>query len=152
MTDQHRVLEVEGHTTSTAHRLTHYDGVCANIHGHNMEWNATLEVEVPNDEAQMAEDFKDISDVFDKYDHAVLLNERDPLLNALQEAGGKSLVDEVLGDYYLFEGDPTTELVSKVVADELVDSFENVKRAEVTMKETAKYAMTATSSSDLDHA
>lgn len=141
----HRVLEVEGHTTSTAHRLMHYDGACANIHGHNIEWNCTLEVCVPNDETQMAEDFKDISDVFDQYDHAILLNERDPLLDALQKQGGKSLVDSVLGDYYLFEGDPTTELVSKVVADEMVDSFENVKNAKVTVKETAKYAMSASS-------
>jgi 6-pyruvoyltetrahydropterin/6-carboxytetrahydropterin synthase len=143
MTINIRTLEVEGHTTSTAHRLMHYEGACANIHGHNIEWDCTLTVEVPDDETQMAEDFKHISDVFDKYDHALLLNENDPLLDALQKADEESLVDEVLGDYYLFEGDPTTELVSGVVADELVDSFENVHRAEVTMKETSKYAMSA---------
>ncbi|AGM11934.1 QueD [Haloarcula californiae tailed virus 1] len=143
MTDNTRTLEVEGHTTSTAHRLMHYDGACNNIHGHNIEWNAKLQVCVPNEEHQMAEDFKDISDVFDRYDHAVLLNENDPLVQALVEELGKSAVGELLGEYYLFDGDPTTELVSKVVAQELVDEFDNVRRAKVQMKETAKYAMSA---------
>ncbi|UBF23059.1 6-pyruvoyl tetrahydropterin synthase QueD [Haloarcula virus HCTV-16] len=143
MTDNTRTLEVEGHTTSTAHRLMHYDGACNNIHGHNIEWNAKLQVSVPNEEHQMAEDFKDISDVFDRYDHAVLLNENDPLVQALVEELGKSAVGELLGEYYLFDGDPTTELVSKVVAQELVDEFDNVRRAKVQMKETAKYAMSA---------
>ncbi|AGC34445.1 6-pyruvoyl tetrahydropterin synthase QueD [Haloarcula virus HVTV-2] len=136
-----RTLEVEGHSTSTAHRLMHYDGACNNIHGHNMEWNARLKVRVPNEEHQMAVDFKDVSGVFDKYDHAILLNNDDPLLRALEEQGGTSLVTEVLGEVYTFDGDPTTELVSQVVAQELVDTFENVDRARVEIKETQKYAM-----------
>lgn len=145
MTGSHRVLEVEGHTTSTAHRLVHYDGACSNIHGHNIEWNCTLEVRVPDEEHQMAEDFKDISDVFEKYDHAILLNKNDPLVTELRQSGGDDLLERMLGEYYLFDGDPTTELVSEVVAQTLVGSFENVKRAEVEMKETSKYSMTASS-------
>lgn len=143
MTNNIRTLEVEGHTTSTAHRLMHYDGACNNIHGHNMEWNAKLKVRVPNEDHQMAEDFKDISDVFDKYDHAILLNNDDPLLRALEDAGGTSLATEVLGEVYTFGGDPTTELVSQVVAQELVDTFENVERARVQINETSKYGMSA---------
>ncbi|AGM11684.1 QueD [Halovirus HCTV-5] len=143
MSNNIRTLEVEGHTTSTAHRLMHYDGACNNIHGHNMEWNARLKVRVPNEEHQMAEDFKDISDVFDQYDHAILLNNDDPLLEALQDFGGSALVTDVLGEVYTFDGDPTTELVSQVVAQQLVDTFENVERARVQIKETAKYAMSA---------
>jgi 6-pyruvoyl-tetrahydropterin synthase len=143
MTNNIRTLEVEGHTTSTAHRLMHYDGACNNVHGHNMEWNAKLKVRVPNEDHQMAEDFKDISDVFDKYDHAILLNNEDPLLSALEEAGGTALATEVLGEIYTFDGDPTTELVSQVVAQELVDTFENVERARVQIKETSKYGMSA---------
>jgi len=143
MTNNIRTLEVEGHTTSTAHRLMHYDGACNNVHGHNMEWNAKLKVRVPNEDHQMAEDFKDISDVFDKYDHAILLNNEDSLLSALEEAGGTALATEVLGEIYTFDGDPTTELVSQVVAQELVDTFENVERARVQINETSKYGMSA---------
>lgn len=143
MTNNIRTLKVEGHTTSTAHRLMHYDGACNNVHGHNMEWNAKLKVRVPNEDHQMAEDFKDISDVFDKYDHAILLNNDDPLLRALEDAGGTSLATEVLGEVYTFGGDPTTELVSQVVAQELVDTFENVERARVQINETDKYGMSA---------
>ena len=61
-----RTLEVE-RSTSTAHRLDEYDGVCANIHGHNFEWEVTLEVSMENTgEDNMPLDFKDVADLLDR--------------------------------------------------------------------------------------
>lgn len=128
-----RTLDVRGHTTSTAHRLLHYDGVCNAVHGHNMEWNVTLTVSVPDEDHQMALDFKDVSDILDRFDHAIILNEDDPLTEH----------EELLGDVVIVEGDPTCENISQLVADQFKEEFENVLAAEVEMAETEKYAMSA---------
>lgn len=132
-----RTLTVEGHSTSTAHRLLHYDGACNNVHGHNMVWNVELKVTVPDDEHNMALDFKDVSGLLDDYDHAIILNEDDPLVNAPDG------VVDLLGDVILTEGDPTCERVGQDVAERFVDEFDNVLYAEVTMYETDKYGMAA---------
>jgi len=133
-----RTLRVRGHTTSTAHRLMHYDGACNNVHGHNMEWNVTLTVIVPDEEHQMALDFKDVSDVLDEYDHAILLNENDPLA----EHG------DLLGETITVGGDPTCENIGQMVADRYLEEFENVLASDVEMAETGKYAMSATGERD----
>lgn len=137
-----RTLRVRGHTTSTAHRLMHYDGACNNVHGHNMEWNVTLTVIVPDEEHQMALDFKDVSDVLDEYDHAIVLNEDDPLVTAPDG------VRDLLGDVITVEGDPTCENISQHVADRYLEEFENVLASDVEMAETGKYAMSATGERD----
>jgi len=138
MSNNVRTLNVRGHTTSTAHRLMHYGGACNNVHGHNMEWNVTLTVRVPDEDHQMALDFKDVSDQLDVFDHAIILNEDDPLAEHA----------ELLGDVITVEGDPTCENIGQMVADRYMDRFENVMAAEVEMAETGKYAMTATGRGD----
>lgn len=131
--DGTRTLNVRGHTTSTAHRLIHYDGACGNVHGHNMEWNVELLVRVPEEEHQMALDFKDVSDRLDVFDHAIILNEDDPLAEHA----------DALGEVITVEGDPTCENLTRRVADRYIDEFENVLKAEVEMAETGKYAMSS---------
>jgi len=121
--------------TSTGHRLYHYDGVCGNVHGHNLEWDVELTIDMSDTGADnMPLDFKEVSDRIDETDHAVLLNENDPLT----EHSG------LLGEVLTFDSDPTTELVSQWMADRLVSDISAVLSAEVTVKETQKYGMTAT--------
>lgn len=144
-----RTLNVRGHTTSTAHRLVHYPGACSNVHGHNMEWNITLQVEVPDEDHQMAVDFKDVSNLVDVYDHAILLNKDDPLVDAFEHDEderfpvGSVFHTDLLGDVVLFEGDPTCENITDFVAEKYVQEFENVKFADVEMAETDKYSMSS---------
>lgn len=140
-----RTLEVE-RSTSTAHRLKHYDGACTNVHGHNMEWEVEVEVSMEGvGEDNMPLDFKDVSDLIDETDHAVLLNEDDPLVPGSLVPGGEAeryFVD-ALGDCILFEGDPTCEMVSKWMARRLVEEVEAAIHAEVTLWETSKYSITS---------
>lgn len=134
-----RTLTVE-RSTSTAHRLRYYDGVCGNVHGHNLQWDLELVVSMEGvGESNMPLDFKDVSDLIDQYDHATLLNEDDTLLDQ-----GIDWAESYLGEVITFESDPTCELVAQVVADNLVAELDCVLHATVTLSETAKYSMTAT--------
>jgi len=134
-----RTLTVE-RSTSTAHRLRHYEGVCGNIHGHNMKWDLELVVSMDGVGASnMPLDFKDVSDIIDQYDHAVLLNEDDVLLDQ-----GREWAESYLGEVITFESDPTCELVAQIVAEDLVADLAAVRHATVTLSETEKYGMTAT--------
>lgn len=131
-----RTLTVD-HTTSTAHRLSEYDGACNHVHGHNMRWEVELTVMVPPGDEAMAVDFKDVSGLLDQYDHAILLHKDDELVEAL---GGN--LKDIVGDFHLFRRDPTTEHLSKKVAREFIAAFDEVKDAKVTIYETDKYGMT----------
>lgn len=136
-----RDLEVEM-STSTAHRLVNYPGICHNLHGHNLTWEIYLEQEVEMDgEENIGVDFKDVSDTIDELDHAALLNYEDPLVP--DGLSGRYATIPAVGDVVLFEGDPTVELLTVYMAKELVNRFQPVTYAEVTCYETDKYGMTA---------
>lgn len=148
-----RTLTVD-RSTATAHRLVEYDGVCSFIHGHNMDWEVELEVSMEDvGSDNMPLDFKDVSSLIDEYDHAVVLNTEDPLVEKCDilsdnEDGkpevGKVFTDEILGDTILYDSDPTCELLAQDVADKLTE-LEHVIRAKVTVYETDKYGMSAKS-------
>lgn len=131
-----RKLEVE-RSTSTAHRLKEYDGACACVHGHNMKWEIILTVSMEDvGSDNMPLDFKEVSNMVDETDHAILLNDDDPLL-------GREGMEQLLGDLITFDGDPTCELISEWMAERFVDEIPSVLDAEVTIYETDKYGMTA---------
>ncbi len=135
-----RTLTVE-RSTSTAHRLTHYDGACSNVHGHNMDWELEVEVSMEGvGDDNMPLDFKDLSDLIDETDHAILLNEDDPLL---EDQAQRNLAEGALGDVMVFESDPTCELISQWMAKRIVKKIESVLWVQVTIYETDKYGMTA---------
>ena len=90
-----------------AHRLMHHTGRCANIHGHNYVVRVKV-VRLPgeaDEETGMVADFSEVRDilsrVFDPYDHSIILNEKDPILEKVRE----------LGDFRIhsFPGEPTAE-------------------------------------------
>lgn len=142
MSDPTRSLNVT-RSTSTAHRLVEYDGACSNVHGHNFDWDVTLQVSMEKTGSDnMPLDFKDVADLLDETDHAILLNEKDALVRSFADVGA---VEEILGDVLLFEGDPTCELVSQWMADRFIEEFDCVRYAQVNVHETDKYGMEATS-------
>jgi 6-pyruvoyltetrahydropterin/6-carboxytetrahydropterin synthase len=70
-----------------AHALLNYDGMCSNIHGHSYQLSVTLIGEPVNNPADpkngMVIDFGDLknivkSEVVDKFDHAMVLNDSMP--------------------------------------------------------------------------
>ena len=159
-----KVLEVQ-RSTSTAHRLSHYDGVCGNIHGHNMVWD--LEVEVRMSESgddNMPLDLKEVADFVDDVDHAIVLNRNDELLKtvlgssyddhilAYKDPGHNGYIGEydieALGAVHVFDSDPTCEILSQWMADR-IRSLEPVEKVSCRVNETDKYGITATSAPKL---
>lgn len=135
---ERRELTVE-RSTSTAHRLLHYDGACGNVHGHNLDWDIELVVSMEYaGEDNMPLDFKEVSDKIDETDHTTILNIEDPLLNHRELLGDKEVI--------VMDGDPTCEVLAQWMASRLVREVDAVLCAEVTLKETEKYGMTAKAS------
>lgn len=129
-----RIINVE-RSTSTAHRLLHYDGDCSNIHGHNMKWEVDITVNMGDTgEDNMPIDFKEISDCIDRVDHCLLLNKNDPML---ERGIGKTMKTS----YISFEGDPTCELLVRWMAERLYNLSEDIVYAGVECSETDKYTM-----------
>jgi 6-pyruvoyl-tetrahydropterin synthase len=138
-----RTLTVE-RTTSTAHRLTCYDGACGNIHGHNMRWEAQVTVSMEDvGEDQMPLDLKDISEAIDETDHAILLSEEEQdIVERLLEQGFDApelLLEDLFGDVIWFESDPTCENISQWMARKLYHIDDAVEYVTLTVAETDKY-------------
>ena len=71
------------------HRLQAHGGLCRHVHGHN--YKVVVEVEgEPDSEQGMIIDFSDLKremeDVFKKYDHALVLQETDPLWSFIRNS------------------------------------------------------------------
>lgn len=145
-----KTLQVD-RKTSTAHRLYHYEGVCANVHGHNLDWEVTLRLREPEPPSNMTVDFKVVSDLIDLSDHALLLNKEDPLcedrhdwswLDGGQDfdtIGWTKYKTPVLGEVVMFDGDPTCEVLADWLAELLVTRIDSAFAASVDLAETEKY-------------
>jgi len=146
-----RQLTVE-RSTATAHRLSEYDGVCGNVHGHNINWEVSLNVHMTDESHNMPLDFKEVAELLDRFDHALTLAHTDEMLEIDPVWGGVKedaeypieYQSEVYGQVWVFEGDPTCEILAQYVADELV-AIEDVFDVEVMAYETDKYGMQANS-------
>lgn len=103
-----------------AHRLFKDQGDCHNLHGHS--YTAIIKLEAPTvDDADMLVNFRlikrDIGGWLDNYwDHAVLLNETDPLLSLIQKELKEGL------KLFTFNGDPTAENMARVLVDAALNS------------------------------
>lgn len=141
-----RTLTVE-RTTSTGHRLYHYEGACHNVHGHNIGWLAEVTVEMnPNDETNMPVDLKTLSSTIDEVDHALILNDTDPLARLDTEASADPTI--ALGDVITVPGDPTCEFLAEWMATRLVEVGPAVREVTLTVAETEKYEITTTVTAD----
>jgi len=92
----------------SAHRLLHYEGKCNRIHGHQFRVEVWLEGEV-DPTTQILVDYNVLKGIINRFDHQILLNSDDPMVPAL------SAFQEVITT----TGDPTSELLARVIADEI---------------------------------
>jgi 6-pyruvoyl-tetrahydropterin synthase len=141
-----RTLHVE-RSTSTAHRLQEYDGVCGNIHGHNMDWDVTVTVSMEGTgQGNMPLDLKEVADLIDEVDHTCILSTDDQLVRLFEDLSGpgthsaKTLIENHFGDVIWFGSDPTCEVVAEWMAEKICE-LDPVLSVEVTLHETEKYGI-----------
>ena len=92
----------------TSHRLLHYIGKCANLHGHRWKVEVWIEGE-PDPATQILIDYSLIKQVIGKYDHQIILNCDDPMVPRIQE----------FHPVITTPGDPTSELMAAIIRDDL---------------------------------
>lgn len=96
------------------HRLLHYEGKCACIHGHN----GILEIELRSkdlDKQGMVCDFGEIDSIAKKFvlqklDHTLILHSKDPLVKTLKETNEK---------FFTLKSNPTAENIAKFIFETL---------------------------------
>jgi len=92
----------------TSHRLLHYEGKCANLHGHRWKVEVWMEGE-PDQKTQILIDYSLIKKVINKYDHQIILNSEDPMVPRISE----------FHPVVTTPGDPTSELIAVLIRDDL---------------------------------
>lgn len=135
-------------STATAHRLAEYDGVCGELHGHNLAFEAEVEVDMANSgKDNMPIDLKSISAIIDQLDHKTVLSQHDPLVELGIDLDAEAcpchvhVAEAGLGDVIAFDGDPTCEAIVEWVAEEIYDN-PAVRSVELTLHETESYSVT----------
>jgi 6-pyruvoyltetrahydropterin/6-carboxytetrahydropterin synthase len=93
-----------------SHRLLHYNGKCANLHGHRWKIEVWVEGE-PDPVTKILIDYNTIKEVIGKYDHQIILNKDDPMVSCI----GK--FQQVITS----DGDPTSELLAVLIRDDIND-------------------------------
>ncbi len=94
------------------HRLLHYQGKCAHLHGHN--GRVEIEIAAPAlDDQSMVTDFSRIGQVIHAFidqnlDHRMILRRDDPLVAVLRAH------DEPV---FVMDGDPTAEAIARLIFD-----------------------------------
>jgi len=92
------------------HRLLNYNGKCSQLHGHN----GVAEIELRSDKLDslgMVYDFDEVektmgSWIREAFDHKMLLNKMDPLVDVFKNLGEP---------VYLFEDNPTAEVIAREI-------------------------------------
>jgi 6-pyruvoyltetrahydropterin/6-carboxytetrahydropterin synthase len=107
------------------HRLQEYDGVCRHLHGHNGRAILTMASETLDDQG-MVHDFRSAKDAVKgwldgAFDHTLILQDSDPILPVLREAGEK--VTEI-------DCPPTAENIARLI-------YEQAERCGLPMVEVA---------------
>jgi 6-pyruvoyltetrahydropterin/6-carboxytetrahydropterin synthase len=92
----------------TSHRLLHYKGKCANLHGHRWKIEVWMEGE-PDPATQILIDYSLIKQVITKYDHQIILNRDDPMVPRIEE----------FHPVITTQGEPTSELMAVLIRDDL---------------------------------
>ncbi len=91
-----------------SHRLLQYEGKCHNLHGHR--WKVEVWIEgVPDPTSCILLDYARIKQIIQRFDHQIVLNAADPMVPAI----------EAFHPVVVTEGDPTSELLARIIADDL---------------------------------
>jgi 6-pyruvoyltetrahydropterin/6-carboxytetrahydropterin synthase len=91
-----------------SHRLLHYKGKCANLHGHRWKVEVWIRGE-PDATTQILIDYNLIKLTVGKYDHQIILNRDDPMVSCIEK----------FQHVITTNGDPTSELLAAVIRDDL---------------------------------
>jgi 6-pyruvoyltetrahydropterin/6-carboxytetrahydropterin synthase len=91
-----------------SHRLLHYKGKCANLHGHRWKVEVWVEGE-PDATTGIVIDYNAIKQVIGKFDHQILLNAKDPMVACIEKYQHVITVS----------GDPTSELLAARIRKDL---------------------------------
>ncbi len=91
-----------------SHRLLHYKGKCANLHGHRWKVEVWIEGE-PDATTGILLDYNIIKQAIGKYDHQIILNRDDPMAACIEK------FQHVLTT----PGDPTSELLARIFKEDL---------------------------------
>jgi len=115
---------------SSGHRIRHHDGKCSRPHGHNYEISVELRGELT--EEGWVVDKGDVTSVVDEWDHRFLLEDGDPLIEALEQSGDGDAV-------VVLERPPTAEVMSVVLERRLLAELpDTVSEVSVSVAETGE--------------
>jgi len=97
---------------SAGHRQYKDKSKCGKLHGHNFKVEFTIEGGI--NEIGYVVDFKEVKDMIeDRFDHKVILNKNDSLVNVLKDNGQEVAVI----DY-----NPTCEVLSNVISEMILQN------------------------------
>jgi 6-pyruvoyltetrahydropterin/6-carboxytetrahydropterin synthase len=91
-----------------SHRLLHYKGKCANLHGHRWKIEVWIEGE-PDATTGILVDYNVIKQAIGKYDHQIILNCDDPMVACVEK----------FQHVITTPGDPTSELLARILKSDL---------------------------------
>jgi len=91
-----------------SHRLMHYHGKCAHLHGHRWRVEVWMEGTV-DDATKILVDYNTIKSIIECFDHQTILNRDDPMVPCIEQFQPIMTTD----------GDPTSELLAGMLADML---------------------------------
>ncbi|OPY39009.1 MAG: 6-pyruvoyl tetrahydropterin synthase [Methanoregula sp. PtaU1.Bin051] len=91
-----------------SHRLLHYKGKCANLHGHRWKAEVWMEGE-PDEKTGILIDYNTIKEIVCRFDHQIILNEADPMIACINK------YQQVI----VTPGEPTSELLAVLIKNDL---------------------------------
>jgi 6-pyruvoyltetrahydropterin/6-carboxytetrahydropterin synthase len=91
-----------------SHRLLHYKGKCAHLHGHRWKVEVWVEGE-PDATTGILLDYNAIKEIIGKFDHQIMLNAADPMAACIEK------FQRVITT----PGEPTSELLAALILEEL---------------------------------
>jgi len=94
----------------SSHRLLHYKGKCANLHGHRWKVEMWIEGE-PDTATGILIDYVVLKEIVGKYDHQIILNRDDPMVPCIQK----------FQHVITTPGDPTSELMAVLIRNEILE-------------------------------
>ena len=115
---------------SSGHRILHHDGKCSRPHGHNYEITVSVTGELTSE--GWVVDKGDITSVISEWDHRFLVEEGDPLIEALEQSGD--------GDALLvLNHPPTAEVMAVLLEEKLTERLpDTVSDVAVSVRETGE--------------
>jgi 6-pyruvoyltetrahydropterin/6-carboxytetrahydropterin synthase len=91
-----------------SHRLMHYRGKCAHLHGHRWKVEVWIAGEVDGVTGILV-DYNTIRSIIERFDHQIILNRDDPMVACIEQ----------FQPVITTPGDPTSELLAVIIRDEM---------------------------------